>query len=98
MLVYKNVKPYFKFTVPPMDVAPLEVDVWKKLHEDTNSNVQDLLDGLKEIPYSSLTPRCTPAKPVNENFHILHVTDHKSCYRYLKLKERLSSKSTTGWS
>lgn len=98
MLVYKNVKPYFKFTVPPMEVTPLEVDVWKKLQEDPNSNVQNLLDGLKNIPYPALSPRCTSSKPVDENFHILHVTGHKSSYHYLKLKGEVSSKSTMGWS
>lgn len=31
--VYKNLRPYFKFTLPLMEVNPLEKDVWEQAKE-----------------------------------------------------------------
>lgn len=31
--VYKNLRPYFKFTLPPLDANPLEQDVWEQAKE-----------------------------------------------------------------
>ena len=28
--VYKNMRPYFKFTVPSMDINPIEQDLWSQ--------------------------------------------------------------------
>uniref|UniRef100_A0AAY3ZZZ7 BBSome complex member BBS1 n=1 Tax=Denticeps clupeoides TaxID=299321 RepID=A0AAY3ZZZ7_9TELE len=32
--VYKNLRPYFKFTLPPLEVNPLEQDLWSQAKED----------------------------------------------------------------
>ncbi|KAM4715480.1 BBSome complex member BBS1 [Anableps anableps] len=31
--VYKNLRPYFKFTLPSLDINPLEQDVWQQVRE-----------------------------------------------------------------
>eukprot|EP00795_Rhopilema_esculentum_P002976 gene2976-1230_t len=31
--VYKNLRPYFKFTLPPLDVNPIEYDLWNQAKE-----------------------------------------------------------------
>ena len=31
--VYKNLRPYFKFTLPPLEVNALEQDVWDQARE-----------------------------------------------------------------
>lgn len=31
--VYKNMRPYFKFTLPPLDVNPLEEEAWCHIRE-----------------------------------------------------------------
>ncbi|XP_041037906.1 Bardet-Biedl syndrome 1 protein isoform X2 [Carcharodon carcharias] len=32
--IYKNLRPYFKFTLPPLEVNSLEQDVWNQVKED----------------------------------------------------------------
>lgn len=35
--VYKNLRPYFKFTLPTLEVNPLEQDVWSQVKEVRDS-------------------------------------------------------------
>ena len=32
--VYKNLRPYFKFTLPPLEVNPVELDLWNQAKDD----------------------------------------------------------------
>lgn len=34
--IYKNLKPYFKFTLPPLEVSPVEEDLWAQVREVSN--------------------------------------------------------------
>lgn len=58
IFVYKNMRPYFKFSIPSMDVNPLEQDLW---HEVRNKQMEvevfyDLLQNLRqELGFSNLT-------------------------------------------
>ncbi|CAB3378974.1 Hypothetical predicted protein [Cloeon dipterum] len=58
--IYKNMRPYFKFSLPPMDVSSVERDVWAQAKEG-NIEVDiltDMLSGLsKEVGFSRLTAR-----------------------------------------
>jgi len=31
--VYKNLRPYFKFTLPSLDIDPVEQDTWNQLKD-----------------------------------------------------------------
>jgi len=31
--IYKNLRPYFKFTLPTLDVNPVEMDLWNQVKE-----------------------------------------------------------------
>lgn len=42
--VYKNLRPYFKFTLPPLDIHPMEDDLW--------SQAKDVSDNKPIITYS----------------------------------------------
>ncbi len=33
VLVYRNLKPYFKFSLPPLAAAPEEVDIWTQVRD-----------------------------------------------------------------
>ncbi|GJQ85344.1 hypothetical protein Trydic_g12650 [Trypoxylus dichotomus] len=57
LLIYKNSKPYFKFTVPPLPIEALEHSVWNRLSEDPSVDMKSVLDDLGSIPYNSLSPR-----------------------------------------
>ncbi|XP_075693478.1 BBSome complex member BBS1 isoform X2 [Rhinoderma darwinii] len=55
--VYKNLRPYFKFTLPALEVNPLEKDVWDQAKEDKIDpmTLKEMLDGIRdkaEIPLS----------------------------------------------
>lgn len=55
--VYKNLRPYFKFTLPALEVNPLEKEVWDQAKEDKIDplTLKEMLDGIRdkaEIPLS----------------------------------------------
>ncbi|EAT38940.1 AAEL009211-PA [Aedes aegypti] len=55
VLFYRNMKPYYKYTVPEMDIDPLEVDTWHKLQTARPENVDKLIDNLRTLQLSQLT-------------------------------------------
>uniref|UniRef100_A0AAR2IUK9 Bardet-Biedl syndrome 1 N-terminal domain-containing protein n=1 Tax=Pygocentrus nattereri TaxID=42514 RepID=A0AAR2IUK9_PYGNA len=42
--IYKNLRPYFKFTLPTLEVNPLEQDVWSQAREMSLPSVPTLMD------------------------------------------------------
>ncbi|KAM4721564.1 BBSome complex member BBS1 [Rhinophrynus dorsalis] len=55
--VYKNLRPYFKFTLPAMEVNPLEKEVWDQAKEDKIDpmTLKEMLEAIRdkaEIPLS----------------------------------------------
>uniref|UniRef100_A0A671SEE9 BBSome complex member BBS1 n=1 Tax=Sinocyclocheilus anshuiensis TaxID=1608454 RepID=A0A671SEE9_9TELE len=75
--VYKNLRPYFKFTLPSLEVNPLEQDVWSQAKEDMIDPVtlKEMLEGLRdkaEIPLSVRSLRFLMLEPQEmENFVLL---------------------------
>lgn len=57
ILFYRNVKPYYKFTVPTLPVEALEQDIWKKLPHELPANIVNLINDLKSIEISKLSPQ-----------------------------------------
>ncbi|XP_055384123.1 Bardet-Biedl syndrome 1 protein homolog [Condylostylus longicornis] len=55
VLFYRNLKPYYKFTLPEMTIEPLEIDVWRRLPIEKPSNQQSLIENLASIDASILT-------------------------------------------
>lgn len=55
MLFYRNLKPYFKFTVPSSEIEPQESDLWRKLAFERKENIPELIDQLRAMEISSLT-------------------------------------------
>ncbi|ELT99525.1 hypothetical protein CAPTEDRAFT_108485, partial [Capitella teleta] len=47
--VYKNLRPYFKFTLPTLSVNPVEQDLWDQVKEDRIDvmSLREMLDGLR---------------------------------------------------
>uniref|UniRef100_A0A9J8DM54 Bardet-Biedl syndrome 1 n=1 Tax=Cyprinus carpio carpio TaxID=630221 RepID=A0A9J8DM54_CYPCA len=76
--VYKNLRPYFKFTLPSLEVNPLEQDVWSQAKEDMIDpmTLKEMLEGLRdkaEIPLSVRSLRFLMLEPQEmENFVLLH--------------------------
>ncbi|XP_004618503.2 Bardet-Biedl syndrome 1 protein isoform X1 [Sorex araneus] len=48
--VYKNLRPYFKFTLPPLPTNPLELDLWNQAKEDRIDplTLKEMLEGIRE--------------------------------------------------
>ncbi|XP_025860134.1 BBSome complex member BBS1 isoform X1 [Vulpes vulpes] len=48
--VYKNLKPYFKFTLPQLPPNPLEQDLWNQVKEDRIDplTLKEMLEGIRE--------------------------------------------------
>ncbi|CAO1340392.1 unnamed protein product [Diamesa serratosioi] len=57
ILFYRNMKPYYKFTVPSLPVEALEQDIWKKLPHELPANITNLINDLKSIEISKLSPQ-----------------------------------------
>ncbi|MBN3289897.1 BBS1 protein, partial [Polypterus senegalus] len=47
--VYKNLRPYFKFTLPPLEVNELEQEVWSQAREDKIDpmSLKEMLEGIR---------------------------------------------------
>ncbi|KAF1769658.1 hypothetical protein GCK72_001475 [Caenorhabditis remanei] len=59
LLVYKNMKPFYKFTVPSSPIIPTELEAWKaaasnKINPNTLSTVLERL--VTDVSFSKLTP------------------------------------------
>ncbi|KAM8969326.1 Bardet-Biedl syndrome 1 protein isoform X2 [Sarcophilus harrisii] len=48
--VYKNLRPYFKFSLPPLPPNPLEQDLWNQAKEDRIDplTLKEMLEGIRE--------------------------------------------------
>ncbi|XP_058121914.1 Bardet-Biedl syndrome 1 protein homolog [Anopheles ziemanni] len=55
VLFYRNMKPYYKYTIPSMTVEPLEIDVWKKLPIERGDALDALIDSLRSIEPTQMT-------------------------------------------
>uniref|UniRef100_A0A8C7SGJ2 BBSome complex member BBS1 n=1 Tax=Oncorhynchus mykiss TaxID=8022 RepID=A0A8C7SGJ2_ONCMY len=56
--VYKNLRPYFKFTLPPLEVNALEQDVWNQARE---VNKADVPLSVRSLRFLMLDPQDTEA-------------------------------------
>ncbi|XP_069501037.1 BBSome complex member BBS1 [Ambystoma mexicanum] len=78
VFIYKNLRPYFKFTLPAMEVNPLEQDVWSQAKEDRIDplTLKEMLEGIRakaEIPLSVRSLRFLMLDlPEMESFVSLH--------------------------
>ncbi|XP_007431861.1 Bardet-Biedl syndrome 1 protein [Python bivittatus] len=78
--VYKNLRPYFKFTLPPMEPNPMEKVVWEQAKEDKVDllSMKEMLEAIREnaeMPLSVQSLRfLTLDPPEMDSF----VNQHKS--------------------
>lgn len=56
-LIYKNSKPFYKFQIPTLPISTKEIEVWKKLNENAEDDLQKIVDELKSVPFYTLSPR-----------------------------------------
>ncbi|XP_029625896.1 BBSome complex member BBS1 isoform X2 [Salmo trutta] len=76
--VYKNLRPYFKFTLPPLEVNALEQDVWNQAREDMIDplSLKEMLEGIRDkadVPLSVRSLRFLMLDPQDtEAFVNLH--------------------------
>lgn len=55
ILFYRNMKPYFKYTVPSLMIEPLEIELWKKLPSDLPMNYEKHINDLKSMNISQMS-------------------------------------------
>ncbi|XP_055912088.1 Bardet-Biedl syndrome 1 protein homolog [Eupeodes corollae] len=55
ILFYRNMKPYFKYTLPPMEVDDKEKEIWRKLTVERAENQDILIENLKLMDRNQLT-------------------------------------------
>ncbi|XP_063058675.1 Bardet-Biedl syndrome 1 protein [Engraulis encrasicolus] len=66
--VYKNLRPYFKFTLPSLEINALEQDVWNQAREDMidTMTLKEMLEGIRdkaEVPLSVRSLRFLMLEP-----------------------------------
>lgn len=54
VLVFRNCRPYFKFSLPPLECSSLETDLWRQKSQ-TGQLVQLLQELSSELGYSNLS-------------------------------------------
>ena len=69
--IYKNLKPYFKFQLPSLEVHPVEKELWSAAAAaENNLDLATLLDGLQnlrgEIGDAKLTSRTQRLLMIND--------------------------------
>lgn len=57
LLVFKNNKPYFKFTTPSLTINAVEKEVWTSLRDHSSSDIPALVETLNTVNFQELTPR-----------------------------------------
>lgn len=55
ILFYRNMKPYFKYTVPSLMIEAYEKDIWSKMPSDRTINFQKYINELKSMNISHLS-------------------------------------------
>ncbi|CAG0912671.1 unnamed protein product [Notodromas monacha] len=80
--IYKNLRPYFKFTLPPLEINPIEEDLWKQAEDDQISfpALREMLEGLRqEVGEMSLTTRSQRFLMITDGPSMARfVSDHKA--------------------
>lgn len=68
VLFYRNMKPYYKWTLPSLPIDETEQDIWRKLPTDKVENIPMLVDRLRTLDEKVLTQVSLELmqKPVNE--------------------------------
>ncbi|XP_048475599.1 Bardet-Biedl syndrome 1 protein [Rhincodon typus] len=66
--IYKNLRPYFKFTLPPLEVNPLEQDIWHQVKEDKidHLTLKEMLESFRDkgdMPLSARSLRYLMLEP-----------------------------------
>ncbi|KAK4876426.1 hypothetical protein RN001_012848 [Aquatica leii] len=57
LLIYKNNKPFYKFSLPSLPISALEEDVWQRLHQDPQESYRTIIKDLESVPFVSLSAR-----------------------------------------
>ncbi|XP_072562418.1 Bardet-Biedl syndrome 1 protein [Paramormyrops kingsleyae] len=76
--IYKNLRPYFKFTLPSLEVNPLEQEVWTQAKEDMidPTSLKEMLEGIRETAEIPLSVRSLKflmlERQAMENFVSIH--------------------------
>lgn len=55
VLFYRNMKPYYKYSLPELEINEFESEIWRKLPLEKPENVQTLIDNLKTIGVHKLS-------------------------------------------
>ncbi|XP_063701971.1 LOW QUALITY PROTEIN: Bardet-Biedl syndrome 1 protein, partial [Culicoides brevitarsis] len=67
VLLYRNLKPYFKYTLPSMDIEPLERDIWQQFQTAGSESIaelcQTLANGLETNQMTSLSQKLLSLPP-----------------------------------
>ncbi|XP_068161369.1 Bardet-Biedl syndrome 1 protein [Antennarius striatus] len=78
LYVYKNLRPYFKFTLPSLDLNPLEQDLWRQVREGHMDppTLKEMLESIRQgggVPLSERSLRFLSLDPGEvEQFVQLH--------------------------
>lgn len=73
LYVYKNMRPYYKFTLPVLPLNPIEVDIWSQVSDD-KIDTQTLWATLSSIKNST---DCVPLTPRSLQFLLLETVDEQ---------------------
>ncbi|XP_006044427.3 Bardet-Biedl syndrome 1 protein isoform X2 [Bubalus bubalis] len=89
--VYKNLKPYFKFSLPLLPTNPLEQDLWNQAKEDQIDplTLKEMLEGIREkaeVPLSVQSLRFLPLE-LSEMEAFVNQHKSKSIRRQSQLEE-----------
>lgn len=90
VLVYRNCRPYFKFSLPLVDGSSLEADIWRQRSQVTQL-VRLLEDLSREIGYSNLSAPSQQLLALDPSAREEFAFKHRHCSIKKQVKFILSS-------
>lgn len=89
LFIYKQLKPFYKFQLPPLPINPTEHDAWNQVKEDRidYSALRDMLSSLEKQPLE------VPLSPVSLKF--LSLTEANEMTQFLSSQKQFPIKRNT---
>eukprot|EP01048_Picozoa_sp_COSAG05_P014549 COSAG05_NODE_1660_length_4322_cov_319.432394_4_plen_178_part_00 len=80
IFIYRNLRPHYRFTVPPVPVAPLETELWDKLRQESPPDVGHAYQQLSHL-------RDSGTKLTSRSLDLLMIEDQAVAFEFIEAEK-----------
>ncbi|XP_055601592.1 Bardet-Biedl syndrome 1 protein homolog [Uranotaenia lowii] len=97
ILFYRNMKPYYKYSIPSLPIDVVEVDAWKKLSVERPENIDKYIDNLRTLNLNQMTELSQELLALPEHERASFIVEHSDpqLERFPVITAMTSIKKTT---